>query len=78
MLELNFDITMWCRPRKSGKALGITLLRRREALCVKSMCNIKAPFEITLRTCDDLGKLGPCKNISFLYEGIESPKKTIV
>ena len=33
MLELNFDITLWCRPRKSGKALGITLLRRREALC---------------------------------------------
>ena len=33
MLELNFDITFWFRPRNSGKALGITLWRRREALC---------------------------------------------
>ena len=33
MLELNFNITLRCRPGKSGKALGSTLLRRPEALC---------------------------------------------
>ena len=34
MLELNFNITLWCRPGKSGKTLGSILWRRREALCV--------------------------------------------
>ena len=33
MLELNFNIKLWCRPHKFGKALGSTLWRRREALC---------------------------------------------
>ena len=35
MLGLNFGLALWCRPRKSGKALRITLLRRREALCAR-------------------------------------------
>ena len=35
ILGLNFNITLWCRPCKSGKALGITLLRRRQALCAE-------------------------------------------
>ena len=36
MLDLNFNITLWCRPGKSGKALGSTLWRRQVSLYDKA------------------------------------------